>query len=941
MRGVPDMPIGGGDTSANRAQRRPGAPEIAQSIRSLTDEGHSHLIVVSGGPGSGKSTLHRDFGAAAQAADCAVVRAQCSPDETGNIFGVVRQLFEDELARPAEPGAQPVETEAPRPGAAWGEQEMLRAIAKIAVDRPLVILVDDAQWADAASLGLLSYLARRLHKVPARVVITFDANERTPRWPELANLQRQPDTTVWSLGPLRQQQIEELCAREFVLPDEALADACMELTGGVPFLVTELLAEAAAIRRKGEPLAESAQRCVSPNVAAAALARLRRFGPEMTEALGALSVLRTPVRLETAARLLDQDLVTAADTIDLFRRLSLVAVDERVMVSPEYVRRAVLDTLPPSKRHAAEIEAARILGAEGDPDGSAALHLLSSFPTGDPTHVEVLRAGARAALARGKPELAAAFLDRVLIEPLAEDLIGEVRAELGMAELRFDAPSAVIRLRAALGAQASAAANARTALGLAHGLSLTGRFADAVDVLEHELAGTALDPGHQLVDRMRAEIIFSSLGDHDVHLWIRDRYVPKPGATPLLTHERAAGRGATAAPLGLLEALLATRPAVETVRKVADALADGVHPADDPSLSTLTAGIVLVWGDELELAERFFLGAFAEAERDGSPVHASVAQWARGMIHARRGMLPAADRCLVQAKELVADGKWGRWRMAPFMAEASIALARGCSAGLSGNLSEAGIEASPRRSWLGHLMLSYRGQLRVLEEDLQGGLVDLLEAGRRFIHIGCLNPEVSSWRSDAALVLARFGETAEAQRLVVEELELSRAWGTPTALAVALRRRGMLRPGDEGLGEVDEALALLDPDREPLQYARTLMIRARLTDPREQEQARARLARAHEIAVGCDATGLAERIQHGMVAVGGRPRVRTGGSVLTDREQRVAALAASGRTNAEIAKELFITRRTVEVHLTSVYRKLRIRGRSELNGALDRAGARS
>ena len=925
------MANGTGNTLAALSPPRPGADQIAEALRALAD-GHSSLIVAGGRPGSGKSSLYRSFGVAAQAAGFTVMRARCAPDETGDDFGVVRQLIEDAPALQAAGG------ESAAWPTAWTDDEFFRAIAELVVDTPLVILIDDAQWADAASLGAFGYLARRLYKVPVLILMTHDANERTPRWPELADLQRQPDTVVWQFRSLCLEEVAELCAEVQGGPDAALADACMELTQGVPFLVTELLAEAVAIQWHGEPLAETVQRCVSLNVAAAALSRLRPFGPELTAALGSLSVLRTPVRWETAARILDQDLMTAADTIDLFRRFSLLAGDDRIVVWPEYVRRAIINTLTPSERHAAEIAAARILGGQGDPDGTAALHLLSSFPSGDPAHVDVLRAGAEVALRRGTPELAASLLSRALLEPPAAAQIGRVRAELGKAELRFDAASAVISLRAALGAQPDAEAEAEVALALAHALSLAGRLAEVVEVLEPALAAAvvALGPGHELIGRMRAEILFASMGDHGA----RDR-MAEAEASGSAAADAPAGHGpaspatarAVAAPQGLLDAF-ACVPAAETTRKVAEALAGGLQPSRDASLAGLAAGMVLVWGGELDLAERWYADGYAQAARDGFVVHSSVALLVQAIIHVRRGALPAADACLVKARELVADGQWGRWRLAPSVTEAVIAIARGTSDGLSGTLSEAAMRGS-RGAWLGNLLLYCRGRLRVLEDDPHQGLADLLEAGRRFTRIGCKNPEIAPWRSDAALVLARFDERAQAFGLLEEELELARAWGAPGAQAIALRRRGVLRAGSAGLAAVEAALALLDVEQVPLEVARTLRTGAGLlTGPEDREQARTQLARAFELAVDCRAGGLADRIERDLVALGGQS------GTLTDCEQRVAALAVDGRTNAEIAKELYISRRTVEVHLTSVYRKLRIRGRGELREALDRARAR-
>ncbi|MDQ3647646.1 MAG: helix-turn-helix transcriptional regulator [Actinomycetota bacterium] len=96
------------------------------------------------------------------------------------------------------------------------------------------------------------------------------------------------------------------------------------------------------------------------------------------------------------------------------------------------------------------------------------------------------------------------------------------------------------------------------------------------------------------------------------------------------------------------------------------------------------------------------------------------------------------------------------------------------------------------------------------------------------------------------------------------------------------------------------------------------------------------LAVGLELAERCGASALLERARTELIATGARPRrsVRTGVDALTASERRVASLAADGRTNRDIAQELFVTPKTVEVHLSHTYRKLAIRSRSQLAAAL-------
>jgi DNA-binding CsgD family transcriptional regulator len=100
--------------------------------------------------------------------------------------------------------------------------------------------------------------------------------------------------------------------------------------------------------------------------------------------------------------------------------------------------------------------------------------------------------------------------------------------------------------------------------------------------------------------------------------------------------------------------------------------------------------------------------------------------------------------------------------------------------------------------------------------------------------------------------------------------------------------------------------------------------------------ARAILRDAHELAHRCGADALAERARAELLLAGGRPRppAGAGAAALTPAERRVSELAAAGATNREIARRLFLSPKTVEMHLRATYRKLDIRGRDELPAAL-------
>lgn len=920
-------------------------------------------MVIDGGLGSGKSALLREISRRANTS-VATLAARCAPDEADQGFATIRQLLEplagtacanqpdgDDLAwlKDLDRGWFDQVTTA-------GSNGDLRALywftVQIAVRKPLCLLVDDAQWADERSVAFLAYLLRRLHQISVLLVVSLDEQEPSPRWPLLAHLARDPSAILWHLRPLGPDSVATLCKELLDETDETIVAACHELTGGVPYLVRELLTEVTRLpANPEEPLVERLLRCGSPTVAAVALGRARRHGEYLGEVLSGLCVANTPLPEHCLSHVVDGAEAEIADAVDTLRRLSLLTVAEGtstgvdgsncagVVVSPPLVRQAIYHALTPSARHLAETRIARALVADGGQTEAAALHLLETFPNGEDEHVRILRAAATAAVARGHTENASAFLRRALREPPPEHAIGAVLAQLGAVESRDDGPSAVRHLRAALTQVTDPAAHASTALRLAHALVLSVRTEHAVIVLEDELRHTRLPGDHHLVQRIRAELLFVSLGDDALHQRILGQHgLPSAGC---LAGEDSVDRDhqRTVLAARALHDALGGQPSGPVLDRVSSALNGRLMPGDNSSIGLLISGLVLIWGDELAAADRFFQDAYAESAEHGSVLCASLSAWMRGLVAVRRGQLPTAQHLIAQAHQLVTPSRWDRWRLAPMIAAAELAIECGTGAELLENLASTGFCGDFPRLMLAHVGLARRGRLRAIQGDVRRGLDDLREAGRRLEAMGWVNPAVVAWRSDAAMALRQLNQGDEARRLVEQEIGLATEWGSPRPIAIALRRRGLLAPRGKGQDDLVESLRLLDGCDLPLERARSLLALGRSQrGQRNLPRARATLTEARTIALTCGAPGLLGRIDEELVAAGGRPPLRSpadASTPLTAGEDRVARLAAAGRTNDQIARELFVTRRTIEVHLTSVYRKLRIHGRSGLPAALE------
>lgn len=161
--------------------------------------------------------------------------------------------------------------------------------------------------------------------------------------------------------------------------------------------------------------------------------------------------------------------------------------------------------------------------------------------------------------------------------------------------------------------------------------------------------------------------------------------------------------------------------------------------------------------------------------------------------------------------------------------------------------------------------------------------------------------------------------------------------GHPRALGLAALARGVIAPGGTGIEPLTEAVLTLAGSPARAEHAKAEFVLGRaLLKTGDQRGAREHLRTATDLAQRCGALALAAVARRLLVTAGGRMRKMSASplDMLTGMERRVAGLAAAGASNRSIAETLFVTVRTIETHLTSVYRKLGVSGRTELGAVL-------
>jgi DNA-binding NarL/FixJ family response regulator len=253
----------------------------------------------------------------------------------------------------------------------------------------------------------------------------------------------------------------------------------------------------------------------------------------------------------------------------------------------------------------------------------------------------------------------------------------------------------------------------------------------------------------------------------------------------------------------------------------------------------------------------------------------------------------------------------------------------------------------PPDGWIHAVMFRQaRGALRVAQHRPAEALEDLLAAAGGWRGLGVTNPAVASWRTAAVAAHRALGQPDEAAALAREQLALARAGTGPITLGVALRASAMAQDPAQAVrrgqgatggppGDLAEAVRVLEATPARYDLAVTLAdYGASLRRCGQRTQAREPLLRALDLAERTGAATLAAAVRQELLAVGARPRrtALTGPDALTSTERRVAALAADGLSNRQIAEHLFVTQATVETHLRHAFRKLGITSRTDLPG---------
>ena len=912
---------------------------LHEALRSAVD-GHPHLVVVEGAAGIGKSALLRHFAQAVHE-QVAVLRASGDEAEQHLDYGLIEQLHAEAadhgLQVPAMYGRK-----GPRPDPLDIGASLVQIATEASTDQPLLLLIDDAQWGDAASLQAITYALRRLRSQPVLTVIAQrpDIAALTP----LARLCQDERGSRLRLAGLGAGQLDELLrhAKGIALGDQA-AERLHDHTNGNPLEALTLADELDAETISGGLGPLPAPR----SYATLALNRLAGCRPDTERLVAAVAVTGTPVETGPLASMLG---LTAPGA--LARPLD-EAVTGRHLVMVERAGRQMVDVAHPLLRAA--------VVADLPPGLRSELHTLAAAVTDEPTRAMVHRLRGTIGHDTELGQQAVSLAQELLCtgwDLTAVELLSEASRVL---------PAGPDRNEALLFA--------------ANRLFTTGELRSARELLARVQRGRdgasgaleLLVRGLDLLHSGHAREAWTSL----IAAWEQgpEPRVARQVAGLLATLSSNAGRGANAiswardaleradpagSELGHAFVMLATGWAFEgdlhqgliEVDRWMDQLDPllGLRFGRDDAL--LARGLLLLWSGHFVRAQQAFDEILDAGGTLGPLLTRVTASYSRADAQYRRGNW---DEALREAERLVAILEAGDHDLARPMAHgvaAFVHAGRGSIADAERHLAD-GRAAQQRSDNTSGLLWLMIGDARIgLATSDHHRVVAQLEPLAELLRASGLGEGVQPWRADLVEALVGLGRLDDAGDALAELEQRTASGGAQTQLGIA-RARGLVAAA---LGDDEEAQAFFESgltaagtevapasgtgaspsdteDGGPFLRARLELAAGSFARRRGQRRHAADLlAAAAERFARLGAVPYLHRTRQELEACGLTPRPRgDGGPVpLTPAERQVGALVAEGLTNREVADRLHVSVKTVESHLARCFTKLDVRTRTAL-----------
>lgn len=895
--------------------------------------GMGTVVLVEGGAGMGKSRLLAEVAAMARRLS---IRAGVGVADPGDSMVQLSALMEALFAGPSPilPRAGLRDAHASLEQRYWLLQDLEALLERAALEAPLLVCLDDLQWADTGTAAALRALPARLATVPVAWVVASRPSQGSPEIRSAMDRLEREGAEKIVLGPLDQAGVAQLAADVLqAKPDDALLKMA-ERAGGSPFLLVELLSglrEEALVRIKSGR-AELVESRLPHRVSESMRRRLERMSDSARQVATVAAALGRRFSLTDLAVMLDVPAsALLAPVEELIHADLLVERDDTLCFGHDLIFEAVRASVPLSVRRALDRQAAAVLLAAGALPVEVATQLAASAEPGDEVAITTLLKAAEA-LGTTDPGAAADLSQRALeLAPRQHPLRGPLVAE-----------TAVWLHAAARGEEAKAFADTalRDVLPAAQEaevrLSIAGMFAISPDVRAETGRQALTLPG--LPENLRARhlaVLFHNLVTAGRLEEARAVLVAARTAVQEC-HDVAGQFVLELAEAGLTYADGCFGPALELVEA---ALRSSLGVSDDTRghLTRQWRCDVLTALDRLDESLQMSTENVTAAQRDRQGWALAVFETGRGRQLLQMGRLPDAAAVL--------EGHF-----TPDTAHQVVSVLDAAGVGALGRVAlHTGDRGQARQATeIAHVMLdqsvpSVRGHaawLLALQAMADG---DPAGAHRRLCALGedermSILPLFPMDVADDPL-LVRIALAAQDHQLAVDAAASAqrRSAINPdvrSLAAAAAHADGLLHHSQQRLGE---AVELFEGGPRPLALASALEDLGVITvQNSDNEHAADAFSRALELYAHAGAAWDAGRVRGRLRALGVRRRLVSarrpgrGWAAMTDSELAVARLVAQGLSNREVAERLFVSPHTVSGHLRHVFAKLDVNSRVEL-----------
>ncbi|GIJ26729.1 LuxR family transcriptional regulator [Micromonospora qiuiae] len=870
-------------------------------------EGKGGLAVMNGPAASGKTALLQRFLDHRALSDAVVLSASGSRYEQDVPLGVVDQL----AASPDLPAevSQQVSDLLASGSAPWSGapdvptlmQSLRAALCELVERKPVVVAIDDAHFADHASLRCLAYLARRAHS--ARVLMLFvEANQlRAASALSRTELLHGLQMHRIQVEPLPVEMVADLIRQSEPDAPSDLAPRLRDVTGGNPLLLRALVDD---LRRAG--MVQAGEVVVGEAFADAVASCLFRQEPETRQVARGLAVIGERIEPVTLSRLLGMDGDLATRAIHLLNCSGLLGDG---WFRHAGARAAVLASMLPEERAAMHARVAKLWQQEGRPATVVARHLTEADRIDAAWVAPTLREAAERALAGGDTDGALACLRAAFAGDLADQQRAETTAMLARVKWWRDPAEVIQHLPELVSGVRDRQLAGRDTIATINYLLWHGRIGDVANVF------ATLEEPDAATDH-RLQTILTSL----IYLY--------PGRAAEISRtwvgRRTGGmRDGDGNPSPDTDAPTA---AVEVLRGCRQ---------DDQSLGPVFGAVhTLAFTDRREGLPQWTESLAREVKACDPRIWRVLTSAARAEAALLRGDLTEALELARHGLTELPSAGWGvavGWPIATIVRAASEAGDYETAAHHLSLPITPGVFDTP----FGLKYLHARGKYHFATNRVHTALNDFHACGETMLAWNLDLPDLLLWRVDAAHAYLRLGQTRRCQELIHDQL---RRLGEESVRlrGICLRVLSGALEAHERVAVLREAVRLLrsTPDRLEIAYALAELSFA-LQKLGERDPARAAQRSAAQLARQCGAQALLAALKFQSPTALPMPMLPSltgpdGTAVLSEAERRVAGLAARGHTNREIAQRLYLTVSTVEQHLTRVYRKLRVTRRTEL-----------